>query len=93
MQPKIVMKVGSAVKIQTVLDRANPDSVTIEIEDPSETVKVNYLAMSAETDKIYYYIWQSASTDDDGDYKVTIVATYGSYISKEQSWFTMEDID
>jgi hypothetical protein len=92
-QSIISLKVGTAVKIQTVLDVANPDTVTIEIEDPSEAVKVNYVAMTKVTPTVYQYIWQGSSTDDDGIYKVTIKATYGSYTSIELSYFKLECID
>lgn len=93
MPAKIVLKVTGAVKIQVVLDQNNPDSVTIEIEDPSEVVKVNYASMTQIAPNVYQYVWQSTSSDDDGDYKITIVATYGNYKSVEQSYFTLEDID
>ena len=68
-------------------------SVTIEIEDPTDTVKVNYLPMIQLSPTVYQYIWQSVSTDEDGEYKVTIKAVWGSYTSTEQTTFIMEDID
>lgn len=92
-QSKITLKLGTAVKIQTVLSENNPDGVTIEIEDPNETVKINYVAMTKVADNVYQYIYQSATTDDAGEYKITIKAVYGSYTSIEQSWFILEDID
>jgi hypothetical protein len=86
-------KITSAVKIQTKLDRPNPDVVTIEIEDPSDIVKVNYVPMTQVSPDVYEYVFQSIATDDDGNYQVTIKATYGAYTATEQSYFTMLDID
>jgi hypothetical protein len=91
--PINTFKITTAVKIQTVLDAANPTSVTIEIEDGGEIVKVNYATMSQVASKVYQYVWQSVSTDDEGQYKVTIKAVYGSYTSTAQAFFVMEDID
>lgn len=92
-QSKITLKLGTAVKIQTLLSQINPDIVTIEIEDPSEKVKIDYVAMSKVADNVYQYIYQSSTSDDDGEYKITIKAVYGSYTSIEQNWFILEDID
>lgn len=86
-------KITTAVTIQVKLDRDNPDSVTIEIEDPSDIVKVNYLAMTKLADNIYQYIWQSVETDQDGQYQITIKAKYGNYTSTEQDWFELVKID
>lgn len=91
---KQVLKLGTAVKIQTTLDENNPTSVTIEIEDPYETVKVNYAAMTQVAPNVYQYVWQSDTTNDEnGEYQVTIKATYGGYTSIEQVFFILEDID
>jgi hypothetical protein len=85
--------ITTAVKIQTRLDRDNPDNVTIEIEDPSDIVKVDYVAMTQVAANIYEYVYQSVSSDTDGLYKVTIKAVYGSYTATEQTTFTLVDID
>jgi hypothetical protein len=92
-QSKITLKLGTAVKIQTVLSQNDPDGVTIEIEDPSEKVKIDYVAMTKVAPNVYQYIYQSSANDDDGEYKITIKATYGSYTSIEQNYFILEDID
>ena len=92
-QSRITLKIGTAVKIQTLLSQINPDNVTIEIEDPSSNVKVDYVNMDKIADNVYQYVYQSSTSDDGGEYKITIKAKYGSYTSIEQNWFTLEDID
>lgn len=90
---RIVLKLGTAIKIQTILDQNTPDSVKITIEDSSNNLKVNQANMTSVATNIYQYIWQSSlSTDQEGDYYVTIKATYGSYTSAEESVFTLEKL-
>jgi hypothetical protein len=90
---RITLKLGTAVKIQTVLSLNNPDIVTIEIEDPSEKVKLDYVNMTKIADNVYQYIYQSSTNDYDGEYKITIKAKYGDYTSIDQNYFILEDID
>ena len=59
---------GTAVKISVSINVATATSATITIEDPSETDKVTDGAMTNEGDGFYSYVWQSATTDDDGRY-------------------------
>ena len=95
-QPKIALKQGTAVKIQTVLDQDDPDSVLIQIEDPYETIKVAFVQMSKVAPNVFSYTWQTTSTSDTdsaGTYRVTIKATYGQYTSVDQTFFELEDID
>ena len=92
-QSRITLKLGTAIKIQTVLSQNDPDSVKIEIEDPYEAVKIDYVAMTKIASNVYQYIYQSATTDEAGEYKITIKAIYGAYTSIDQNWFILEDID
>jgi len=96
MPAQVVLKLGTAVKIQTVLDQNNPTSVTILIEDQYGNIKVNYLAMSQVAPNVYQYVWQSTETNDTdspGEYVVTIKAVKDGYTSVEQTDFELEDID
>jgi len=79
---------GTAVKITTILSVATAD-VTIKVVDPVNTVKVNNAVVSKEADKVYAYTYQSASTDQDGDYIITISATTGGYTTVTQDKFTL----
>ena len=80
---------GTAVKITTVLSVANPSSVKITIEDMGDTVMVNAVAMTQDTTTVYSYIYQSATTDDEGEYEVIIDAVYGAYTAKSKTTFEM----
>ena len=82
---------GTSIKISDILSVSNPDSVKITIEDPSDAVKVNAASMTKETDIIYTYIYQSATTDTEGDYVITITVTKGAYTSLIKSVFTLEE--
>lgn len=65
---------GTAVKITTVLN-TTATAVTVSIEDSAETAKVTDAAMINDATNIYTYVYQSTSTDNSGDYVVTIKAT------------------
>lgn len=80
---------GTAVKITVILSVDTAATCKITVDDPSETVKVNAADMIKEANKVYSYVYQSASTDDDGDYIFTITITYGGYTSVTQNNFTL----
>lgn len=90
-QSKQTFLLGTAVKIYTVLDTANPATITITIDDPSETEKVSNASMTKESDKIYSYIFQTSTSYDEGDWVITIKATWGVYTSTAQEIVTLED--
>jgi len=76
---------GDAIRIEAELRDSDdalidPDTSTkITIVDPISTVKVNAQDMTRESEGIYYYIWQSLTTDTLGVYRVKVVAVNGSY--------------
>ena len=84
---------GTAVKVTCVLD-TTPDSVVITIEDPAGTDKVDEAAMTEETDKVFYYIWQTADTSsyEVGTYDAIIKATSGVYTSVARQTFELIDV-
>jgi len=86
---KPTFRLGTAVEITTILSRNNPASVVITIEDPFETAKITDVAMTAGGVNIYTYVWQSATTDSEGVYSVTIKATYGAYTALSKSDFEL----
>ena len=88
---KQTFRLGTSVKISDVLSVSNPDSVKITIKDPSDAVKVNAVSMTKATDIIYTYIYQSATTDTEGDYIAIITAIKGAYTSLVKSVFTLEE--
>jgi hypothetical protein len=81
---------GTAIKITTVLDVANPSSIKITIKDPGKTVKVDNTNMTQDSSTVYSYIYQSGSSDKEGEYVLTISAVYGSYTVVTQNTFEME---
>ena len=89
----ITHKLGSAIKISTILSIDTATSCLITIEDPAGTDIVEDIAMTKEMNKIYSYVYQSSSTGTSGDYTVTIEASSGGYTSVKQDIFTMEKQD
>jgi hypothetical protein len=82
---------GTAVKITVNINIATASTATISIYDPSYATKVNAATMTKTADGVYTYIYQSATTDDDGDYLVTVSFSYGGYTALEQFKFTLVD--
>lgn len=82
--------VGSAIKIEAKLSIATA-TCTVTIKNASGQVKVTDASMTKIVDKIYQYIYQSALTDDYGDYTavVKIVSTSGT--SYEKIEFVLEE--
>lgn len=57
-----------------------PDtSIQITVTDPDGTAKITSQNMTASSTGVYYYIWQSATTDTTGAYTVKVVAVDGYY--------------
>ena len=86
---KPTFRLGTAVEITTILSRNNPTSVTITIKDPYEVEKITDVTMTAGGVNIYTYVWQSATTDGEGGYEVTIKATYGAYTALSKANFEL----
>jgi hypothetical protein len=84
---------GTAIKITAMLTVDTPTAITIDIEDPSEILKVDTVAMTKEADGVYSYIYQSDKEDLDGVYIVTISALYGGYTAVVQDKFTLVEQD
>ena len=88
------MILGTVVKISTTItiDGAGTiDSVSISIEDESGAAKATDEAMIQDgTTTTYYYIYQTAETDDPGNYKVIIEAVSGSYTARSKDYFELE---
>jgi len=82
---------GTAIKITSVLSISYADSAKITIVDPYETVKVNAADMTHDADGVYSYIYQSASTDEEGDYIVTLSVSDGTYTAVVQEFVTLVD--
>jgi len=86
-------EIGTAVKITTVLSLPNPTSVSITIKDSSNQTMANAQAMTPDTTEVYSYIYQSNTTDNDGEYLVIIDAVFGGYTSRAVTKFTLVDND
>lgn len=90
MQSSETFLLGTAVKVTTVLSVENATSVKITIYDPSNAEKLSLVSMSQDAPKVYSYVYQSESTDVDGDYVITITAVYGGKTSVKQHQITLE---
>lgn len=88
---KQIFYLGTAIKITTVINIDTATAATITIKDSCELNKVTDVPMTKEANGVYSYIYQSYSTDTEGDYILTITVTYGGYISVMQDFFTMEE--
>lgn len=84
---------GTAIKITSVINIATATTATIKIEDPGDNVKVNNVAMTKDADGYYSYVYQSASTDTQGTYVITISVSYGGYTSVIQDYFDLLEQD
>jgi len=84
---------GTALKITTILSSATADNCKITIDDPSENVKVDGVEMTKEADYVYSYVYQSITTNDEGDWIITIKATLGDYTSVTQRRFNLIEQD
>jgi len=89
MNAKQTFFLGTAVKITSVLSIPSPTSVKITVYDPAYGVMVNNVDMSSETTTVYSYVYQSATTNNYGNYIVHIDATYGAYTSRMEVIFTL----
>lgn len=86
MKAKQKFLLGTAVKITTMLDIANPTSVSIKVADSADVVKQAYTIMTKDTDTVYSYIYQSNSNDNEGDYVITISVVSGAYTAISQEY-------
>jgi uncharacterized protein YfaS (alpha-2-macroglobulin family) len=62
----------------------DPDSVKINIIDPTDTLKVTQGTMTKDSTGVYHYDWQSATTDALGLYTIKVYAVSGSLTSIEK---------
>ena len=82
---------GDAVKVLAILDTIAPDTYLITIDDPCNNEKVDGAVMTKDADGVFSYVWQSATTDDEGEYWVTLKFKIGDYTTMAQKSFTMGD--
>ena len=91
MNAKQTYRLGTAIKLTAIVSDNIPTGVTIKIEDPGDLVEVDSVAMTKDSDYVYTYIYQSLETDSEGEYTVTIKASYGGYTSLAKSSFSLEE--
>jgi hypothetical protein len=80
---------GTAVKITSIINVNTVTTVTITIEDPSNSEKVSGATMTNDANQVYTYIWQSAVTDEAGTYVARITLTEAGYTSVKEYNFEM----
>ena len=88
---KKTFEVGTAVKITTILSINSPTTCKISIRDAANITQIDEVNMTQDNTNIYSYIYQSDVDDIDGEYKIIIDATYGSYTARAISHFIMID--
>jgi len=84
------MITGTCVYIETELNIDNPDSVKIDIYDPSNTKRVTQANMSSLGNKKYYYLFQSSVSYGIGQYKALMEAKSGAYTGVSKQLFALE---
>lgn len=87
----IELVLGTCVEVVVKLNASTSSTVTIKIADPTNVTKVNSVAMTKISNKIYKYTYQSASTDQEGNYIVTVSASDGTNTSVKQENFVLYD--
>ena len=80
---------GTIIKVQSVVSPESPDSVVITIVDSVGTTKVDEAAMTAEDSTTYTYLFQSATTDVEGRFYVTIKCNKGEYTGISKTTFEL----
>ncbi len=94
MEKEEVLKLGTLVKTQVILEDDNPTNVKITIKDPSASEKISSVVMTKKAPNVFQHVWQSSKNSDaEGAYHVIIDATYADGTSREDAYFTLEDID
>lgn len=89
--PHAKHKLGTAVKIESILNIDTATTAVITIKNPSDSVLVDDEAMTKDVDKVYFYIWQSTTTDPvEGDYKAIVKITSGGFTGVSEISFSME---
>ena len=83
------MIVGT-VLIITSETSITPDSITISIYDPDQTIVVTAQTMADDGDNSYSYIYQNAVGSTAGRYTVIISAVNGAYTARSKKTFDLE---
>lgn len=80
---------GTAIKFTIIANVDTANEATITIKDTTDTAIVSDADITKEADRVYSYIWQSATTNDDGIYNVIFKFTSGSYTAVSQAQFEL----
>jgi hypothetical protein len=81
---------GTAIKLTTILS-STVDSIAITIMDEGCSKKIDSVAMTADSDTVYHYVYQSSKTDTVGTYIAVIEAVSGDKTSVSRTTFEMID--
>ena len=87
---------GTTVDIQSILsdELASADTITIQIEDAFDRIKVEDVAMTEVTPSVYNYLWQSTVggiTDEAGIYTAFVSVTIDGKVYVDSTTFEMVD--
>lgn len=87
----IQMVLGTSVEIIAMLNKDKPSSITVSIEDPTNVQVVNGVEMSRVNTKIYNYVYQSNSIDQEGQYIITVSVNDGTNTAVRQETFILDE--
>jgi len=88
---------GTTVDIETILsdELSSADTITVQIEDSWDRIKIQDAAMTEVTPSVYNYLWQSTAggvTDEAGIYTAFITVTTNGQIYIDSTEFEMINI-
>jgi hypothetical protein len=86
----IQLVLGTCVEILAILNGI-ADSVKITVADPCNNALVDEVTMTKLSNTVYSYSYQSASTNLEGNYIVTISVTSGVNTAVKQESFVLEE--
>lgn len=91
--PTVPMKTyyeGTVVRITMVISKPTA-TCTITIVDETEIPKIDNIVMTKAADYVYVYNYQSIPSDIEGEWTVTLKATYESYTAVTQDVIHFEE--
>lgn len=85
--------VGTAIKVSATIvtdDGLDADSASIKIYDLNYVLKKS-AAMTGPVSNVWTYVWQSAATDDVGQYRIVIESLKGTIRGVSTEDFVLEE--
>jgi hypothetical protein len=80
---------GTALKFNIITNTSTADSVSIQIKNNSNQIVQDFLAATKIGSKVYEFIYQSSTSDFDGEYTAVVKLIEGIHTSIEHIKFTL----